>query len=116
VKDLAAALHGEDSALVLCDVEGYEQVLLDPVKIHELTRSHILVEVHDFLVPGVSWTLRSRFSKSHGIVEIHPTDRTTRDFPYNTLYLKHLPRIYRNWAVAEGRVEQTHWLWMVPNS
>ena len=50
--DLAEALGHEDSAVVICDVEGYEEVLLDPVEVPRLTNTAILVELHDFVIPG----------------------------------------------------------------
>jgi hypothetical protein len=114
IEDLAAALGTSSGALVVCDVEGYEAVLLDPSKVERLKGCYILVELHDLLIPGVSDLISRRFSASHSITEIKQADRTADDFPYTSWYLKLLPARYRQWAVDEGRAAEMTWFWMQP--
>lgn len=114
--DLSAALQRAGAAIVVCDVEGYEEVLLNPRDVPALARSYVLVELHDFLVPGVSQTLRDRFTDSHEITVIAQAPRTAEDFPYRDLYLKFWPSSYRRWAVSERWDDQTKWFWMRPKA
>jgi hypothetical protein len=58
-------------ALIFCDVDGYENTLLDPVSVPNLRASTMVVETHDCFVPGISNELKHRFSGSHSIQEIH---------------------------------------------
>ncbi len=61
-----AALRG-DGVAVLSDCEGGEAALLDPVAAPALTRWPLLVELHEFVVPGVTETLRRRFAPTHDV-------------------------------------------------
>jgi hypothetical protein len=68
--ELEASLAQPGMRLVVCDTEGYEEVLLDPQKLPGLNNYHILVETHDQLVPGVTDELKERFSNSHHLTEV----------------------------------------------
>lgn len=59
--------HAGPRSLVLCDVEGYERELLDPSRSAALRRCDLVVECHDFLVPGVADLLIERFWETHVI-------------------------------------------------
>lgn len=50
---LAATLSHGSRVFVLCDVEGAEWELLDPVAIPSLREADVLVELHEFRRPGV---------------------------------------------------------------
>jgi hypothetical protein len=54
-----------EGPFVIMDVEGTEDVLLDPVRVPGLRRAEIIVELHEHLVPGVTERLRARFTESH---------------------------------------------------
>ncbi|SRR5579883_2865557 len=116
VPALARALQNAPRSLVICDVEGYESVLLDPAKVPELRGAYILVEVHDFIVAGVSQQLRDRFAGSHDMREIGQLPRAASDFPYMTSFLRLLPSAYRKWAVRERWDDNTVWFFMSPKS
>lgn len=66
-------------ALVICDCEGFERDLLDPVRIPWLAHSALCVELHDFAAPGATETLRARLGDTHelAIVEQQPRDAAT---------------------------------------
>lgn len=114
--DLQQLLDGAEQPLVVCDCEGYEQVLLDPQRIPALARAQVLVELHDFLVPGLTEQITQRFSASHDVQRIWQTDRSPSDYPFKSLYLRLLPGSYRRWAVSEWRPGRMSWLWMRPLS
>jgi hypothetical protein len=52
-------------SFLLMDVEGAEDVLLDPSQAPALRKTEILVELHDQFVPGVTRTLQKRFADTH---------------------------------------------------
>ena len=110
--ELASALANESDALVICDVEGYEEKLLDPAMIPALQRLPILVELHDFLIPNVTELLSQRFCVTHELTHIQQQDRSKADFPYRTLGTTVLHSSYLAWAVSEWRPVRMAWFWM----
>jgi hypothetical protein len=114
--DLAAVLTDPESTVIVCDVEGYEKILLDPAAVPALSRSSILVELHDFLVPGARETLNERFQQTHQIEHIWQESRSSADFPWRTMGTRLLPKSYLDWAVDEWRPVRMDWLWMVPEN
>jgi hypothetical protein len=112
--DLRQALAAADGeAVVLCDVEGYELHLLDPAAVPELRRAWVLVEVHDFVHPGLTELLCRRFAATHMIEQFRALPRSRRDLPGPWRRL--LPERYVRRTVGEGRGDEGQgWLWLVP--
>lgn len=77
---LRTALEGPGSTLVWCDVEGYEDVLLDPQRVPALRETWVVVELHDGKNPGVSERVREAFGNSHEIEVVWQQERSARDF------------------------------------
>ena len=100
--------------LIICDVEGYELILLDPQHAPSLKTATVLVELHDFITEGISDTLISRFLNTHSIEKILQTKRARSEFPFRTLYINILPSRYLDWTVSEWRPVKMSWLWMCP--
>lgn len=94
--------------LIVCDVEGAEQELLDLIAIPALARTDILVELHDFLIPGISDVIRQRFAGIHQIMEIPALPRPLADWPPSLS----LPKVYRRTALSEYRPGGMRWFWM----
>jgi hypothetical protein len=115
-EDLADALGNERNAVVICDVEGYEERLLDLTSVPTLRHAAILVEVHDFIVPGITEILKMRFSETHLITHIWQEPRSCDGFPWRTFWTALLPKSYLDWAVSEWRPVRMAWLWMEPKS
>ncbi len=113
--DLNQALGDDPAPVVVCDVEGYEEILLDPTAVPALRRASILVELHDFVIPQLTELLVARFKDTHHIEHIWQEPRARADFPYSTLYTSLLPKSYIDWAVSETRPVRMAWLWMTPN-
>lgn len=115
---LRAALQSPEQSLVFCDVEGFEDTLLDPDSIPALKKTHILVELHDRKNAGVSQRVRDRFLPTHEISTIRQEERTDADFPIRTRYTARLDRMHLSEAVDEGRPVQAgsgmSWFWMFP--
>jgi hypothetical protein len=112
--DLASVLEHASDAVIICDVEGYEEKLLDPSLVPALRRLPILVELHDFLVPNVTELLSERFLATHELTHIWQQDQPTIEFPWRTLGTTVLYSSYLAWAVSEGRPVRMAWFWMTP--
>jgi Met-10+ like-protein len=112
-RDLAEVLENTGNTLVVCDVEGAEAYLLDPIRVPGLNRCHILVELHDIKLGGISEELRGRFSATHDIEHIWEEKRERSEFPYQTFYTKMIPSSL-DVAVSEVRAGRMAWYWMRP--
>jgi hypothetical protein len=53
------------NTLIFCDIEGFEDALLDPIKVPNLENVDIIVESHDCFVKGLTEELIKRFYKTH---------------------------------------------------
>jgi hypothetical protein len=121
VEDLSRIIDAPHQTLILCDVEGYEDVLMDPEKIASLRDACLLVEIHDNKNPGVSDRIRLRFAPSHAIETIWQEKREAWEFPFATAYTRSLEPEHLAAAVDEGRpvrpgATPMSWFWMVPKS
>ena len=117
VEDLARNMAGQDGdqrSLVICDVEGYEDVLLNPDEVSGLRDAIVCVESHDHLVPEISTNLAMRFRETHDITRVPSQRRVKSDFPFRAWWQTVLPRRYAMYPVDELRLAPICWLWMVP--
>lgn len=105
--------HGSKCGLIICDVEGFERLLLDPERCPVLSKIDILVEVHE-----ESWTpstldlLKQRFSPTHALAEFQAKDRKewVDSMKDNSAILLN-PELFAE-AVDEHRSNGREWLWM----
>jgi hypothetical protein len=86
-------------SFILCDCEGGEEDILQPLEVPALKSCKILIELHEFVRPNVVGTLISRFRDSHEITIIEEADR----HPSRYRILKKLPRSWRPVAIEETR-------------
>jgi hypothetical protein len=114
-RNLSAALNDSGRTLVICDAEGGEAFLLDPIRIPKLAACHILVELHDHVLSGMSQEIRDRFTETHDIIHIPETKRDRSDFPYHNIFTRLFPT-YVDWAVSEIRRCKIAWYWMRPRT
>lgn len=102
--------YKDQQTLLICDIEGAEESLLDPDKAPALRDMDIIVESHECLRPGITETLISRFGKSHHIVTISDNgSRIVRNAPNWFANLAHLDQLLATW---EWRSGPTPWLVM----
>ena len=87
------------NSFILCDCEGAEMDLLQPVAIAALRSCKILVELHEFFAMNLVSTLISRFRETHQITLV---EEIARD-PIRYRILKHVPRSWRSIAVEEAK-------------
>ena len=111
---LDTTMDCDGMTLIICDVEGAEKELLRASNIHSLVSTWILVEVHNFVCPGITECLTKEFSSTHRITEIWQEEREASDFPYRTWGTRMLPSKYLRSAVSEWRPERMSWLWIEP--
>lgn len=104
------------SQLLLCDAEGEEEGLLDPQRVPSLCATHILVETHDFIRPGVTERLQRRFEQSHLVEKIWQTQRSCHEFPFVSVVTRLIPKSYLARALSEWRPVRMCWLWMKPRA
>lgn len=97
-------------ALIVCDCEGCELHLLDPVRVPGLAATDLLVELHDFIDPTISATLLERFRPTHDAEIFSMTDRSAFHLPA----LDGLGPARRANALWEGRPEGMQWAWLRP--
>jgi hypothetical protein len=102
------AICEKHRSVVVCDIEGGEADLLDPIAAPGLCHADILVECHPGAAPGIVETLTTRFQPTHKITRI---DRALDDsgFPAWFEELSDLDRLIALW---EWRTGPTPWLWM----
>jgi predicted O-methyltransferase YrrM len=99
-------------AFILCDCEGCEQDLLDPEKTPGLAHCTLLIELHDFLVPGLTPCLVARFSKTHTVQLIDTQERDPTKYDV----LSNVEEKDRYAAVREGRPAAMQWAYITPHA
>jgi precorrin-6B methylase 2 len=92
-----------DRAFVLCDIEGGEAQVFDEATARALRTATVLVELHEARAPGVTETLRTRFS--HHSLTIIDCARHDSDVAELRLFSP----AERAAATAEGRSEPVAW-------
>lgn len=102
------ALCQERPAVVICDIEGAEDALLDPAAAPGLLHADILVEVHEGQFPGLIARLSGRFASTHRITRID-REIAGATLPDWAEELADLDRLLMLW---EWRAGPTPWLWM----
>jgi hypothetical protein len=102
----------DGATLLVCDIEGGEAELLDPVAATALTRMRILVESHEVLQPGVTKMLADRFAPSHQIKLVE--DNGLRAVHEPPPWFKRMAHLDQLLAVWEWRTGPTPWLVMTP--
>lgn len=116
VESLAADFSQAANPFLLMDVEGAEDVLLDPVGVPGLRRAEIIVEVHDALVPGVTERLRAAFASTHRQTPLSEKDA---DIVAVMAQLGVNHRLFRRATerlMDVGRDAQTSWLHLMPHA
>lgn len=96
------------TCLVICDCEGYEDAILDPQAVSGLKKCDLIVEVHEFVVPGIGEKLKNRFESTHHLTEIYSVDRKSGDYPM----LDFLTESEKTNVLSEWRPGNMSWLIM----
>jgi hypothetical protein len=105
------ARNAREGAFLISDCEGYEAALFGPEAIPALRTATLVIETHDFAVPGVSGALSSAFAPTHE-VRVFGEDGSRRP---STLPLDFLDERERSLAEHEVRDRQL-WLLCLPKA
>ena len=100
-------------AFVICDCEGYELELLRPDKVPSLKHARLLVELHDFSVPGITAELQLRFESTHRMKLIDIQERDPEAYES----LSDLSPAMKALALFERETDTTppqQWAYLVP--
>jgi len=62
--------QSDKDTLIFCDIEGYEDYLLNPVLAPNIKFSDLIVETHDWVKPGITDRLIERFLRTHKISSV----------------------------------------------
>ena len=108
------AQHMGQKVLVLCDIEGAERELLDPVNAPALLGMDVIVESHECLIPGITELLINRFKESHQITLVQ--DNGQRQLPPMPAWFNNLAHLDQLLATWEWRSGPTPWLVMKANT
>lgn len=114
-QSLESSLNVDGQTLLICDAEGAEAILLDPIRIPALKNTFILVELHEGIIGGLSEEIKERFASTHIIQSIPQEPRARSEFPYKTLSTTLLPS-FVDYAVDERRAFSQMWYWIKPRS
>lgn len=102
--------YASASTLLFCDIEGGEDLLLDPARHHALRKVRLMVETHPGAAPGVTERLTERFSSSHYIQRLEHRPNLA-NLPAWANSFSHLDILLLAW---EWRGTATPWLVMTP--
>jgi hypothetical protein len=97
--------------LLLSDVEGLEEDLLDPVAVPNLKEATMIVEVHEQDRPDVVETLTRRFQDTHQIERYAAGEPEPDNYPELATWSPDEAR----WAAFDGHLPGQAWLGFVPN-
>jgi len=113
--ELAAALGAGDGVLVLCDIDGGEVSLLDPVAVPALTRATILVECHEPAGEPTEPVMAMRFLPTHEVSRWASEPRRAADVPANVgePWRSRMPATFHA-LLQEHRTSPQSWLLLVP--
>jgi hypothetical protein len=115
-EDLASVLSSAERPVVIVDVEGFEALLIDPLRIPALARATLLVEYHDFILPGLSGVLVDRLQPTHTVEQIGLAPRKACQLTGAGPLLRKIPRMCRA-LLCEFRPQSEHgWLWFEPRA
>lgn len=107
--ELERVLSKTANPALVCDVEGYEQELINPARVPSLARATILLELHEHMVPGLTAEIRRRFAATHRILEFYSRPRTLADLPAGIS----LPPDDALWAIDEDRFRRVAQTWFL---
>lgn len=80
-REMLLALDGSQRPAIVCDIEGGEVDLMDPVLVPDLKKCHILIELHPMYVRNIEEIIVGRFQDTHKIDRMELEIRDESDIP-----------------------------------
>jgi hypothetical protein len=108
----AAALDAllDRPALLVVDIEGAEDALIDPAAAPGIRHAALIVECHEGVKPGITQRIAARLGATHHVTRVDPTVPQT-ELPAWLNAMSHLDQLLALW---EWREAPTPWLVMEP--
>jgi hypothetical protein len=97
----------QPGTLIICDCEGCEVTLLDPVVVPGLKSADLIVELHDHVVPDSTRTIVRRFLPTHRVSVLRSLERVPDPTAYPALRV--LPPHYWSQLLDETRPGPMQW-------
>jgi hypothetical protein len=113
---LAASVNNGANCLIVMDVEGYEDELIDLATCPGVAKAHLLIELHDFVSEELGDRIAERLAGTHRIAEIREQRRTMNDFPIAISALRRLAfkKLYLR-SMNEHRGNRMRWFYCEPH-
>lgn len=111
-----ASLEQSARALIVCDIDGYENQLFSKESAPRLSRHDILLEVHDLIDIETSSRMRERFTRTHTITVIDSIDDIQKALRYDYAELKGRSLAERRILLQEERPNIMQWFFLQPRS
>jgi len=99
---------------LIADCEGGENELFDPEVFSRFAGWFILIELHEFLVPGIEDRLISEASRTHAVEVVDSVDDYRRERRWPRPCLEGVPSEIRHELYREGRPALMRWLCASP--
>jgi SAM-dependent methyltransferase len=91
--------------LIICDCEGYEEILFSPGAVDNLKNCDLLIELHDCIRMGITEKILNAFHRTHTATLVSEGRRNADDYQV----LKPLNKFARQYALNEGRPGSMQW-------
>lgn len=101
---------------LIADCEGGEAELFDPEVFGRFAGWFILIELHEFLVPGIEERLIAAASRTHAVEVVDSIDDYRRERLWPRPCLQGLPSVIRHELYREGRPGLMRWICASPLS
>ncbi|MDQ8155132.1 MAG: hypothetical protein P3B98_10780 [Gemmatimonadota bacterium] len=113
--ELIEALGSGDGVLLVCDIDGGEVPLLDPVAVPALTRATMLVECHGPPETPTEAVMVMRFLPTHDVKRVATEERVLAHLPEGVAepWRSRMPRVMEE-LMQEHRTPPQSWLVMMP--
>lgn len=113
--DLAAVLEPTDDVLVVCDIDGGEEWLLDPRLVPALARATMLVECHTYGALRTEPLVTMRFLATHAVQRVAVEERVLAHLPAGVgePWRSRMPRTLEA-LMQEHRAMPQSWLLLTP--
>lgn len=100
--------------LVVCDCEGFEASLFDASRIYRWGKSDLIIECHDFIVPGVTDAIVVALSPTHKVERIRSVDTSSKLSLLSASLKTRFSTQEQMQLVAEGRPAVQEWIVATP--
>jgi len=97
-------------SLVVCDCEGFEETVFEAKNMRLWKDSDLVIECHEFLIPGITRDLVARLSATHVVKTVKEVEAKEKiSWPLAASFRRARPQ-HQLQMVNEGRPEKMCWL------